>query len=189
MHDATLADVDGLYLGGGYPELHAARLERNEAMRSAVRAFCASGRLVWAECGGLMYLSEAIETDGLEESVGEEEQHEPIERAEASFAMCGVLPFQVAMSGRMTMGYCTAAMSDATAALLRLPQGTALRSQQFHYSEAVLDGKPAVSLDECGVGLGIRTVERAAYEVRLARCVGRGSVRQTETGCVRVFRV
>ena len=166
IHDATLVDVDALYLGGGYPELHAARLEGNETMRAAVRDFCASGRLVWAECGGLMYLSEAIETDGLEEepavgvgnALGEN-------GAPASFAMCCVLPFQVAMGARMTMGYCTAAMSNATAALLRLPEGTPLRSQQFHYSEAVLDGRPAVSLDEYGVGLGIPTVGRPAYEV------------------------
>lgn len=83
----------------------------------------------------------------------------------STFTMCRVLPFQVTMSARMTMGYCTAALSDAAARVLRLPKGMALRSQQFHYSEATLDGMPAVALDESGRGIGIPTVGEPAYEV------------------------
>ena len=57
-----LPAVDALYLGGGYPELYAAQLSDNGSLRAAIRAFAASGGPVYAECGGLMYLVEAIRT-------------------------------------------------------------------------------------------------------------------------------
>jgi cobyrinic acid a,c-diamide synthase len=64
------AGLDGLYLGGGYPELHADELARNRPMLEAVRAFARSGRPVYAECGGFMYLTEAIiDAEGREHSM------------------------------------------------------------------------------------------------------------------------
>ena len=61
LADAALpADVHGLYLGGGYPELYAARLAENETMRASVRASVARGLPCIAECGGFMYLTESI---------------------------------------------------------------------------------------------------------------------------------
>lgn len=53
-------EIQGLYLCGGYPELHAARLAANRSLREELRAFCASKRPVWAECGGFMYLTETL---------------------------------------------------------------------------------------------------------------------------------
>lgn len=62
MHDAQLPEVDGLYLGGGYPEMHAETLSQNESMKASVSRFIASNRPVYAECGGMMYLSQGVET-------------------------------------------------------------------------------------------------------------------------------
>ena len=61
LSDSALpAGLDGLYLGGGYPELYAAQLAMNAAMRSSIRAALAAGLPCIAECGGFMYLTEAI---------------------------------------------------------------------------------------------------------------------------------
>ena len=60
------AGVSGLYIGGGYPELHARELSENEAMRESVRAAIAAGMPTIAECGGFMYLHEQLEgSDGV----------------------------------------------------------------------------------------------------------------------------
>ncbi|MCS6284950.1 MAG: hypothetical protein H8K08_05925 [Nitrospira sp.] len=53
-----------LYLGGGYPELYGEQLAGNVAMRKAIRAFAERGRTSYAECGGMMYLTQAIHDCG-----------------------------------------------------------------------------------------------------------------------------
>ena len=63
-------DLDGLYFGGGYPEVHAARLAANRSLLDDVRRFASSGRAVYAECGGLMYLGREIRTlDGARQTM------------------------------------------------------------------------------------------------------------------------
>lgn len=112
------ADADGLYLGGGYPELFAERLSRNERFLSGVRRAVQRGMPVYAECGGLMTLSQSIET-----IEGE------------SYPMAGVFAFATRMlSKRKALGY--------TEVELRRPcllggPGQRLRGHEFHYSEIV----------------------------------------------------
>jgi cobyrinic acid a,c-diamide synthase len=66
LRDARLPEADGVYLGGGYPEAHAAELAANAPMRAALRAVAAAGAPIYAECGGLMYLGDAVRTlDGV----------------------------------------------------------------------------------------------------------------------------
>jgi len=61
VRDRKLPDeIDGLYLGGGYPELHARELSQNQPMLESIRRFIETGAPVYAECGGFMYLTEAI---------------------------------------------------------------------------------------------------------------------------------
>ena len=87
LSDRTLPeDIHGLYLGGGYPELYARELSRNESMRAAVREALEGGLPCIAECGGFMYLTQAI---------GEE-------------PMAGFLPGKCRDNGRLTrFGYVT----------------------------------------------------------------------------------
>jgi cobyrinic acid a,c-diamide synthase len=68
MADGKLPEhIDGLYLGGGYPELHAGQLSGNISMLRSIREFAQSGAPVYAECGGFMYLTEAVvDIDGRE---------------------------------------------------------------------------------------------------------------------------
>jgi len=109
-------NLHGLYLGGGYPELSAAQLAANAGLKDDIREQAAAGLPVYAECGGLMYLSQEIEDL--------EGHHYP---------MAGVLPLKVRMLKRLrALGYREITL---TAAGLLGPAGTRARGHEFHYSE------------------------------------------------------
>ena len=61
LRDRLPDGIAGLYLGGGYPEIYAAELSDRRDMRAAVKAFAEAGGVVYAECGGLLYLSQSIQ--------------------------------------------------------------------------------------------------------------------------------
>ena len=117
--DAALPlGLDALYLGGGYPELYAEQLSANAAMRAEVRAFAASGRPVYAECGGLLYLAETLaKADG------------------AVWPMAGVFPLHAEMTARLVdFGYVTVTLTNDC---LLGPAGAVVRGHSFHYSRLV----------------------------------------------------
>lgn len=121
LADERLPAVDGLYIGGGYPELYAERLASHQAMRASIRSFAESGGPVYAECGGLMYLAEAIRT-----VTGEKH------------AMVGLIPGQAVVQERlMALGYVEV---TTTATSVLGPAGLSFRGHQFRYSE--LSGAP-----------------------------------------------
>ncbi len=61
LHDAALPrDIDGLFIGGGFPETQMQALEANQAMREAIKGVIEQGLPCYAECGGLMYLSRSV---------------------------------------------------------------------------------------------------------------------------------
>ena len=62
--EALPPDIDGLYIGGGYPEVHAERLSANTTLREEIRRKSREGMPIYAECGGLMYLARGIEWNG-----------------------------------------------------------------------------------------------------------------------------
>jgi cobyrinic acid a,c-diamide synthase len=117
-------DLDGLWLGGGYPEEHAAALARNAAMREAVRQYAAAGGRVYAECGGLMYLARRL-----------------ADRGGRVRPMAGVLPLDVRMlPRRKRLGYAEVTLRrDGPFG----PAGARLRGHEFHYSEVTDRGRPA----------------------------------------------
>jgi cobyrinic acid a,c-diamide synthase len=110
LHDARVPDVDGVYLGGGYPETYAAELAANRSMRESLR-----GATIYAECGGLMYLADAIRTlDGKE--------HE----------MVGLVHGIAVMKERLqAIGYVEV---ETTTPTLFGAAGTRLRGHQFRWS-------------------------------------------------------
>jgi cobyrinic acid a,c-diamide synthase len=115
IHSTRLPDADGLYLGGGYPEVHAAGLSGNEAMRREILAFCAVGRPVYAECGGLMYLCDGIrQLDG------------------ARYPMVGWFGADAVMCDRLqALGYVEATTNRET---VIGSVGKTFRGHQFRYS-------------------------------------------------------
>jgi cobyrinic acid a,c-diamide synthase len=122
LRDAVLPEVDLLYLGGGYPELHGATLAGNAAMRAAVRAFAERGGAIYAECGGMMYLTEAIrDFDG--------RAHE----------MVGLFPAEAVMrKPGLTLGY--RELTIARPCILG-DAGVTARGHEFHYSSLVPRGE------------------------------------------------
>ncbi len=124
-------DADAVYLGGGYPELYAAALAGNASMLDSVNTWAASGKPVYAECGGLMYLSQGIhDFDG------------------NFFKMTGVFPFETRMrKGRSHLGY-REIMLESDCILGK--EGERIRGHEFHYSEIVagsLDNPASRSLE------------------------------------------
>jgi cobyrinic acid a,c-diamide synthase len=110
LADRGLPDaVGGLIIGGGFPEVHAARLAGNEPLLGAVRHAVAAGVPTWAECGGLLWLTTSV--DGRR--------------------MAGIVPATGRMTDRLTLGYREATITVASPLG---PAGTRLRAHEFHYA-------------------------------------------------------
>ena len=123
VHD-RLPEADGYIIGGGYPELFTRELEANDRMRDAVRDVSRNGTPIYAECGGLMYLTERmVLKKGWQ---GSDREH--------SSAMCGVFSGETRMPAKRVVSYVEGTSSPDS------PMGPAsFRGHEFHYSEVVLE--------------------------------------------------
>ncbi|MBI2125971.1 MAG: cobyrinate a,c-diamide synthase [Thaumarchaeota archaeon] len=112
------SDVCGLYLGGGFPEVYAIRLAKNTAILEAIRKASADGMPIYAECGGLMYLTNSItDFDG--------RKHE----------MTQVFDAETLMTRRLTLGYTAAEVEKDN---ILFPRNASVKGHEFHYSK-ILD--------------------------------------------------
>ena len=114
-----LDGIDVLYLPGGYPEKHLEALVANEACRKAIKDYAERGGRVVAECGGMMYLCEAIVTD------------------EGEYPMCGVLPYRITArqaDRKLTLGYRRFELD-----------GREYRGHEFHYTQFLGERPPSVT--------------------------------------------
>jgi cobyrinic acid a,c-diamide synthase len=115
--DELPAEVDGVYLGGGFPELFARELSENDSMLASLRMHAERGGPLYAECGGLMYLQHGL--------VDHDDKHHP---------MTGLLPGWSTMErARLTLGYREATALGQT---LLLDAGARVRGHEFHWSIA-----------------------------------------------------
>ena len=122
LHDAKLPDdLGGVYLGGGYPELHGPALAANRPMKSAIKRFAEQDGTIYAECGGLMYLTQGIrDLDGV--------LHE----------MVGLFPAEATMQRTgMTLGYRSLVVEQSC---VIGQAGLTARGHEFHYSAIVPHG-------------------------------------------------
>ncbi|MFB3817771.1 MAG: cobyrinate a,c-diamide synthase [Candidatus Methylomirabilales bacterium] len=110
----ALPPLDALYIGGGYPETHAAALAANAGFRASLRAAIEAGLPVVAECGGLIYLSDAMLLDG------------------AAHPLVGIFPVTFEL-GRRPWGHGYTALTVEGANPF-FPAGAALRGHEFRYS-------------------------------------------------------
>jgi len=113
----SLPDVDGIYLGGGYPELHLHELESSPCIQD-IRKAAESGMPIYAECGGLMYLSREVQ-------------------AEKTYRMAGVLPAAAEMTGRIqALGYVKGEVAS-NRSVFSCHQ--TITGHEFHYSRVLPD--------------------------------------------------
>lgn len=115
LHDTHLpSDCQGLYLGGGFPELYGAQLAQNHSLLADLRRAYACGLPIYAECGGLMYLTQAIVDQ-------QGQRHE----------MVGLLPGYSLLTPRLVIGYRTV-QAQQTSWLWAA--GEVVRGHEFHHS-------------------------------------------------------
>jgi cobyrinic acid a,c-diamide synthase len=113
-------NIDGLYIGGGYPEVWAEMLQDNHALRTDVKNRIQNGLPTYAECGGLMYLGGSI-----------------INSDNQEFEMAGVIPGKSRMeSGLKRFGYVFVKVTDDN---ILAPKGFEIRAHEYHYSEMTVD--------------------------------------------------
>lgn len=117
LKDQKLPDIDGLYIGGGFPELFLKELEANSLLRLNIAQAIENGMPVYAECAGLMYLCRAVRCRG--------KRHE----------MVGAIPGEVEVCQRpQGHGYVELEVMNANPLF---PVGMKLRGHQFHYSRLI----------------------------------------------------
>lgn len=134
--EAALPGLDGLYIGGGFPEVHAERLANDRSLSGELRARAEAGLPIYAECGGLMYLARELVVDG------------------SSYPMAGVLDLVVEQTPRpQGHGYEVARVDRDNPFFAA---GTSLVGHEFHYSRVVAgeDASATVLTVERGRGVG-----------------------------------
>jgi cobyrinic acid a,c-diamide synthase len=118
IHDRKLPQVDGIYIGGGYPELYAQELAQNTAIYGSLQKAQERGLPIYAECGGLMYLAREIEWEG--------------ERQD----MVGLVPGRVRRGKVRVVSYVKGALvRDSPLGT----KGTPIAGHEFHHSELLLE--------------------------------------------------
>jgi cobyrinic acid a,c-diamide synthase len=124
LHDDEVPDVEGIYIGGGYPEIFARELEANHNMRRSINKFHQDERPIYAECGGLMYLTRSIN------------QHQ----------MCDVFSYNSHMTKKpQALSY---VIAKAVHDNIIMGEGETFHGHEFHYSHLELEGaKPKFAFE------------------------------------------
>ncbi len=136
VEDKHLPDVDALYIGGGFPETQADKLAENKSMQESVKLAAENGIPIYAECGGLIYLSRSIKWK------------------DNCYPMTGLFPIDLQMHDKPVGHGYTRLRVDKTNPFYKT--GDIIKGHEFHYSGPVLINK---NIDDCmevqsGFGLG-----------------------------------
>lgn len=127
--------ISGIYLPGGYPELFADRLAANDGIKRAVREAIEAGMPVYAECGGLIYLTQGVVSDvGAQHGVrGQALTFDKPVKCQGLTPLVGIFPVTIRMlPKRKALGYREVELSADS---IFGPAGRVARGHEFHYSE------------------------------------------------------
>jgi len=129
VNDISLPEMDGLYIGGGYPELFAKELEDNSSMRESIKQASSQGLPIYAECGGLMYLTQEIST-----AVSGSGNYHMAEMEGGTFEMAGALPGKTLMGHKRVVSYNIGSFVRDT---VIGKAGASFIGHEFHHSEII----------------------------------------------------
>ncbi len=115
LKDECLPDVDGIYIGGGYPELFSKELSNNKTMLKDIKDFHLADRPIFAECGGLMYLMNSIHDD----------------------KMSGIYPYKSILTDRVQALKYT--ITEVQKDNIISKKGEVINGHEFHYSKVLVD--------------------------------------------------
>jgi cobyrinic acid a,c-diamide synthase len=134
-HDKQLPISNGIYIGGGFPEILGNSLEKNHAMRKAIKKLSEQNIPIYAECGGLMYLTKSINYDN------------------KKFKMVGLFDAETKMTKRMKLNYTKGRMISKNIISNKIHN---LRGHEFHYSELDNVSSDSKFTYELDIGEGIK---------------------------------
>ncbi|WP_407414485.1 Ni-sirohydrochlorin a,c-diamide synthase [Methanobrevibacter sp.] len=115
LNDEDLPDADGLYIGGGYPELFSKELSQNKSMLTQIKEFHLENRPIFAECGGLMYLMNSIHDD----------------------RQVGIYPYKSVLTDRVQALKYT--IAEVTQDNIISKKGETFNGHEFHYSKVIVN--------------------------------------------------
>lgn len=115
LNDENLPDADGIYIGGGYPELFSKQLSKNESMLKDIKKFHTNDGVIFAECGGLMYLMNSIHEDN----------------------MVGIYPYNSILTDKVeALKYTITEVQEDN---IISKKGEMINGHEFHYSKVLVD--------------------------------------------------
>jgi cobyrinic acid a,c-diamide synthase len=133
--DKKIPSCDGIYIGGGFPEVNGKLLEKNGTMKGLVKKHAEDGMPIYAECGGLMYLTKSIQYNS------------------GKFQMVGLFDAVTLMEKRLKLNY-TSAKTRPRSPFYTKSQ--VIRGHEFHYSELDLLSRDSKFAYDMSVGIGIQ---------------------------------
>ena len=142
ISDKNVPNCEIIYLGGGFPEVLASSLEKNTSMKKSIKNTAENGTPIYAECGGLMYLTNSI-TYGKKKS-----------------KMVGLFDVDTFMTKKMTLNYTEGKINSTC--LISKPRN--FRAHEFHYSKITNIPKDAKFLYDLKIGEGITSQKDALNE-------------------------
>lgn len=135
VSDKKIPSCDGIYIGGGFPEVKADLLETNHTMKKLIKKHAQDGMPIYAECGGLMYLTKSIRSKS------------------GKFGMVGLFDAVTVMEKKLKLNYTRAKVGPKSPFSL---QSKTMLGHEFHYSELDLVPKDSKFAYEMSIGIGIK---------------------------------
>jgi len=135
VSDKKIPSCDGIYIGGGFPEVKGDLLQRNDQMKKLIKKSAEDGLPIYAECGGLMYLTKSISSRS------------------GRFKMVGLFDAVTVMEQKLKLNYTSAKIRSNSIFSL---QTKIIKGHEFHYSKLDLISKDSKFAYDLSIGIGIQ---------------------------------